>query len=58
VLKEDEQVHPKWREQIERGWAQAQTGRLAEGAGVMADIERRLEERKRASRAWRHLNNS
>jgi hypothetical protein len=38
VLKEQEEVCLKWREQIERGWAQAQAGQLADGRDVMVGI--------------------
>jgi antitoxin ParD1/3/4 len=45
VLKEIDDVRLKWREQIERGWLQAQAGPLAEGTTTLAQIRGRLKSR-------------
>jgi len=45
LLKETDDVRLRWREQIERGWLQAQAGSLADGARTLADIKRRLKGR-------------
>lgn len=45
LLKEHDEVRTKWREQIERGWMQAQAGQVLEGPRVMADIKTRLKAR-------------
>jgi hypothetical protein len=34
LLKEHDEVRMKWREQIERGWLQAQAGQVVDGEGV------------------------
>jgi antitoxin ParD1/3/4 len=45
LLKEHDEIRLKWREQIERGWAQAQAGQLIDGPRVMAEIKSRLRAR-------------
>ena len=45
LLKETDDVRLRWREQIERGWLQAQAGSLVDGARTLADIRRRLKGR-------------
>ena len=45
LLKEHDEVRLKWREQIERGWLQAQAGELVDGPGAMATITDRLRRR-------------
>ena len=42
LLKEHDEVRLKWREQIERGWLQAQAGRLVDGPNAMAAIKDRV----------------
>ena len=42
LLKEHDEVRLKWREQIERGWIQAQAGRVVDGAKAMKDARTRL----------------
>jgi hypothetical protein len=42
LLKEHDEVRLKWREQIERGWLQAQADEVADGPKAMAAIRRRL----------------
>jgi len=45
LLKENDEVRRTWREQIERGWAQAQAGQVTDGPKVMAEIKSRLKAR-------------
>jgi len=45
LLKEHDEVRLKWREQIERGWLQAQAGELVDGPKAMATIKERLKSR-------------
>jgi antitoxin ParD1/3/4 len=45
LLKEHDEVRLKWREQIERGWLQAQAGQLVDSAEAMAEIKGRLKGR-------------
>ena len=42
LLKEHDEIRVKWREQIERGWLDAQTGRVVDGAKAMAEARTRL----------------
>jgi antitoxin ParD1/3/4 len=42
LLKEHDDIPLKWREQIERGWVQAQAGQVVDGPRVMAEIKNRL----------------
>ncbi len=39
LLKEHDEVRLKWRDQIERGWLQAQAGDVADGPKSMAAIK-------------------
>ena len=45
LLKESDEVRRTWREQIERGWAQARAGRLIDGPKAIAEIKSRLKAR-------------
>ena len=45
LLKEHDEVRRRWREQIERGWLQAQEGQLVNGPEAMSEIKRRLKSR-------------
>jgi antitoxin ParD1/3/4 len=45
LLKEHDDIRLKWREQIERGWAQAQAGQVVDGPRVMMEIKNRLRAR-------------
>ena len=42
LLKEHDEVRLKWRDQIERGWLQAQGGQLVDGPKAMVEIKGRL----------------
>jgi antitoxin ParD1/3/4 len=42
LLKEQDEIRLRWREQIERGWQEAQAGRAVDGPEAMARIKRRL----------------
>jgi hypothetical protein len=37
----------KWREQIERGWLQAQTGQVVDGKAVFRKANKRIKQRGR-----------
>jgi antitoxin ParD1/3/4 len=45
LLKEQDEIRLKWREQIERGWMEAQAGHLVDGPRVMTEIKSRLKAR-------------
>jgi antitoxin ParD1/3/4 len=45
LLKEQDEVRLKWREQIERGWLQAQAGEVTDGPNAMAAIRHRVSTR-------------
>jgi antitoxin ParD1/3/4 len=45
LLREHDEVRLKWREQIERGWLQAQAGQLVDGRKAVADIRSVLKTR-------------
>src|ERR1700688_4326558 len=45
LLKEHDEVRLRWREQIERGWLQAQAGQLVDGAEAMAELKGALKVR-------------
>jgi antitoxin ParD1/3/4 len=45
LLKEHDEIHLKWREQIERGWAQAQAGQVVDGPHAMSEARNRLRAR-------------
>lgn len=47
LLKEHDEIRVKWREQIERGWLQAQRGDVADGAQAMAAIRERIKTKAR-----------
>jgi antitoxin ParD1/3/4 len=42
LLKEHDEVRLKWREQIERGWIQAQAGQVVDGPKAMRDARARV----------------
>ena len=46
LLKEHDEIRLKWREQIERGWLQAQRGELVDGQDVLDRIDKRLKARR------------
>ena len=50
LLKEHDEIRGKWREQIERGWHQAQRGELVDGDEAFRRIDERIRKaaRKRA----------
>ena len=50
LLKEHDEIRVKWREQIERGWLQAEGGELVDGDEAFRKADRRLKQaaRKRA----------
>jgi len=45
LLKEHDEIRLKWREQIERGWAQAQAGQVVDGPHAMSEARNRLRAR-------------
>ena len=45
LLKEHDDIRVKWREQIERGWLQAQAGSFVDGPKAMAAIKDRIKAR-------------
>ena len=47
LLKEHDEIRVKWREQIERGWLQAQRGEVVDGAQAMAEIRERVKTKAR-----------
>lgn len=50
LLKEHDEIRVKWREQIERGWLQAQRGELVDGEEAFRKADERIKKagRKRA----------
>ena len=42
LLKDHDEIRVKWREQIERGWLQAQRGEVVDGPTAMAAIRERV----------------
>ena len=42
LLKEQDEVRLRWREQIERGWQEAQAGRLVDGDEAFRRIDARI----------------
>lgn len=50
LLKEHDEIRLKWREQIERGWLQAQRGELVDGHEVFARLDTRLKSRRTRSK--------
>jgi len=49
LLKEHDEIRVKWREQIERGWLEAQFGQVVDGPKAMADARRRPKNTKNRS---------
>ncbi len=47
LLKEHDEIRVKWREQIERGWLQAQRGEVVDGATAMATTRERIKTKAR-----------
>jgi antitoxin ParD1/3/4 len=47
LLKEQDEIRVRWREQIERGWLDAQTGRVVDGPAAMTGIKQRLTRSKK-----------
>ena len=47
LLKEHDEIRMKWREQIERGWLQAQAGQVSEGEEVFRKADQRIKQRGR-----------
>jgi antitoxin ParD1/3/4 len=47
LLKEHDAVRLRWREQIERGWRQAQAGDAVDGATTIHELKSRLKTRAR-----------
>lgn len=45
LLKEHDEVRVRWREQIERGWQQAQAGDTVDGAVTVRDMANRVRAR-------------
>ena len=45
LLKEQDEIRLRWREQIERGWLQAQAGQVVDGPNAIAEVKRRLRSR-------------
>ena len=45
LLKEHDEVRLKWREQIERGWLEAQAGQLVDGPTAVTEIRGQLKSR-------------
>ena len=47
LLKENDEIRAKWREQIERGWLQAQRGEVVDGPTAMAESKERIKAKAR-----------
>src|SRR5262245_26586655 len=47
LLKEQDEIRLRWREQIERGWLDAQAGRVVDGPAAMARVKQRLTTRSK-----------
>jgi antitoxin ParD1/3/4 len=47
LLKEHDEIRLKWREQVERGWLQAQAGQVVDGPRAMADNRVRIKSKAR-----------
>ena len=45
LLKEQDEIRLRWREQIDHGWIQAQTGQLVDGPKAMVESRGRLKAR-------------
>jgi len=50
LLKEHDEIRLKWREQIERGWLQAQRGELVDGNEVFDRLDKRLKAQRTRSK--------
>jgi len=50
LLMEHDEIRLKWREQIERGWLQAQRGELVDGNQVFDRLDKRLKARRTRGR--------
>jgi antitoxin ParD1/3/4 len=51
LLKEHDEIRLKWREQIDRGWLQAQRGELSDGREVFDRLDKRLKARSRRAQS-------
>ena len=47
LLKEHDEIRLKWREQIDRGWLQAQSGQVVDGEEVFRKADERIKQRGR-----------
>ncbi len=47
LLKEHDEIRMKWREQVERGWLQAQAGQVVDGEEVFRRADQRIKQRGR-----------
>ena len=47
LLKEHDEIRMKWREQVERGWLQAQAGQVVDGEEVFRKADERIKQRGR-----------
>lgn len=47
LLKEHDEIRVKWREQIERGWHQAQAGKVVDGERVFRKLDAQIKQRGR-----------
>ena len=47
LLKEHDEIRVKWREQIERGWLQAERGEVVDGPTAMAETRERVKAKAR-----------
>jgi len=47
LLKEHDDIRLKWREQIDRGWLQAQSGQVIDGEEVFRKATERIKQRGR-----------
>jgi antitoxin ParD1/3/4 len=45
LLKEHDEIRLKWREQIERGWLQAQAGQVVDGDEAFRKADERIRQR-------------
>jgi antitoxin ParD1/3/4 len=45
LLKEQDEIRLRWREQIERGWLQAQAGQVVDGPKAIAEVKGGLRSR-------------
>jgi antitoxin ParD1/3/4 len=47
LLKEQDEIRVRWREQIERGWLDAQARRVVDGPATMSRIKQRVTTRSK-----------